>query len=146
VERALHDLLDGRDDVRIAAAATDIAAHQFANVVTGPCVALGNQPDRRADLTRRAIAALKAVMRDERLLQRMQSAIGRQAFDGRDLGAVFHNCKCQAGHDTAPIDEHRAGRTGHGRSPSWFRLDRDIHAARRAAWSRAEAPETARHH
>ena len=77
---ALHDLHDGRDDVRIAAAAADIAAHQFTNVVSGLCVALGDQPDGRADLPRRAIAALKAVMRDEGLLQGVQLAVRRQGL------------------------------------------------------------------
>ena len=34
--------------------------------------ALGDQPDRRADLARRAVAALEGVVLDERLLQRVQ--------------------------------------------------------------------------
>ena len=72
---SLHDLLDGRDDVRVAAAAADIAAHQFANFVGGLGVALGNKPDGRADLPRRAIAALKAVMGDEGLLQGVELAV-----------------------------------------------------------------------
>jgi hypothetical protein len=52
---------------------------------------------------------LKAVMSDEGLLQRVQPAIGRQSFDGGDLGAGFHHGERQAGDDAPPIDQHRAG-------------------------------------
>ena len=32
-----------------------------------------------------------------------------KAFDGRDLGAVFHDCECQAGQDAAPVEQDGAG-------------------------------------
>jgi len=72
-------------------------------------VALGHKPDGRTDLPWRAVAALKAVMGDEGLLQGVQFAVRRQSFDGRDLGAVLHDGEGQAGNDAPPIDEHRAG-------------------------------------
>ena len=41
--RASADLLDGRDDVRVGAAAADVAAHQFLHVgVVGPHGSLSN--------------------------------------------------------------------------------------------------------
>ena len=48
-------------------------------------------------------------MVDERLLQRMQRAVRRQALDGGDLGAVLHDRERQAGIDPPPVDQHRAG-------------------------------------
>ena len=43
-----------------------------------------DQTDGAHDLARRAEAALQAVMRDERLLHRMQPVAVRDAFDGQD--------------------------------------------------------------
>ena len=85
----LHRLLDRRDDVRIGAAAADVAAHQFADLVVGFWPCLRRSARRRADLPRRAIAALERVMVDERLLQRMQRAVVGEPFDGRDLAPSF---------------------------------------------------------
>ena len=68
----LHRLLDRRDDVGIGAAAADVAAHQFADLVGGLRLAFGDQARGRADLARRAVAALEGVVVDERLLQRVQ--------------------------------------------------------------------------
>ena len=104
-----HRLLDRRDDVGIGAAAADVAAHQLADLVGGLRLAFGDQPGRRADLSRRAVAALERVMVDERLLQRMQRAVRRQAFDRGDLGAVLHDGQRQAGIDAPAVDQHRAG-------------------------------------
>jgi hypothetical protein len=70
-----HRLLDRRDDVGIGAAAADVAAHQLADLVGGLRLAFGDQAGRRADLARRAVAALERVVVDERLLQRMQRAV-----------------------------------------------------------------------
>ena len=104
-----HRLLDCRDDVGVGAAAADVAAHELADFVRGLCLALGDQPDRRADLPRRAIAALERVMVDERLLQRMQRAVVRQAFDRGDLRAIVHDGERQARIDAPAVDQHGAG-------------------------------------
>jgi hypothetical protein len=104
----VHGLLNGRNDVGVAAAATDIAAHQFANFVSRVGVAR-DQSDSRTDLARRAIAALKPVMVDEGLLQGMQQAVRGQPFDGRDFGTVLHDGEGQAGDDTPSVDQHGAG-------------------------------------
>jgi len=48
-------------------------------------------------------------MVDEGLLQRMQRPIPRKGFDRRDLRALVHDRKGQAGIDAPPIEEHGAG-------------------------------------
>src|SRR5437868_10697994 len=52
-------------NAHVAAAATDIAARPLANLGVRSRVALANERDRRADLARRAVAALKTVLADE---------------------------------------------------------------------------------
>ena len=104
-----HRLLDRRDDVGIGAAAADVAAHQLADLVGGLRLAFGDQAGGRADLARRAVAALEGVVVDEGLLQRMQRAVRRQAFDGGDLRAVLHHRQREAGIDAPAVDQHRAG-------------------------------------
>ena len=39
----------------------------------------------------------------------MECAVPREAFYGRDLGAVFHHREGQAGIDPPAVDKHRAG-------------------------------------
>src|SRR5205807_599210 len=89
------DLHDRRNNIGIRGAAAEIAAHTLADllVVEGDVVGvqisayhawptrlgLAQHPHCRAELSRGTVAALKCVMRDERLLERMQVfAIGRQ--------------------------------------------------------------------
>ena len=76
--------LDRRDDVRVGAAAADVAAHQLADIVVGPGVSLGEQADGRADLAGGAIAALEGIVLDERRLHGVQLAPCGQPLDGRD--------------------------------------------------------------
>ena len=47
-------------------------------------------------------------MIDERLLQRMQRAVGREALDRGDLRAVVHDGERQARVDAPPVDQHGA--------------------------------------
>ena len=65
--------------------------------------------DRRADLARGAIAALVAIMPDERGLQRMQRIGRAQSFDGRDIASFVHDRQSEAGVDTLSVEDHRAG-------------------------------------
>jgi hypothetical protein len=48
-------------------------------------------------------------MVDEGLLQRMQRTIPGKSFDGRNLRAVLHDSKRQAGIDSPAVDQHCAG-------------------------------------
>jgi hypothetical protein len=113
VEDALppHRLLDGGHNVGVSAAATDVAAHELADLIRSFRLALRDQTGRRADLPRRAVPALESVVVDERLLQRMQRAVDSEAFNRGDLGTVVHHRKCQAGIDAPSVNEHRAGAT-----------------------------------
>src|SRR5690349_7621488 len=69
--RATH-LLHRGDDPRIRATAADVAAHRLTDVVVTRPPRLVEHRDRRHDLTRRAVAALEAVVGDEGLLHRVQ--------------------------------------------------------------------------
>ena len=65
---------------------------------------LGGQHDAR-----RAEAALRAAVLDERLLDGMQRRRRRQALDGDDVAARRFQRQHQAGVDGSAVDQHRAG-------------------------------------
>ena len=92
-ERLHATLGDRRDDVHVGAAAAEVAAHALADLGRVELDALGprllEHARRRAELARRAVAALERVVLDERRLQRVQGAVrAGQPLDGRDLRAV----------------------------------------------------------
>src|SRR5207344_3108617 len=66
------------------------------------------QRRRRHDHARRAEAALQAVLFPESLLQRVELAVGREAFDCRDLRAVGLHGEDRAGFRAAAVDVDRA--------------------------------------
>src|SRR5579872_368892 len=103
----LH-LSDGGEDVRVCSATAEIAAHRLANLIVGLRVTLGDQSNCRDDLTRRAKAALKRVVLDERALYRVQRAIQSDAFYCRDLVIAMHQRERQARQHAATVDEHGA--------------------------------------
>ena len=70
---------------------------------------LGQHADGRADLPRRAEAALQCVMRDKGRLHRVQRIAVGQAFDGGEVTALLHHGQRQAGLDAPPVAEDRAG-------------------------------------
>ena len=63
----------------------------------------------RHDLAGGAVAALKAVVVDERLLQRVQDFALGQALNGRDFFALGHHGQREAAVHAAAVDQHRAG-------------------------------------
>src|SRR5215469_5337891 len=71
-------LSDRGDDVRVSAAAADVAAHELADLLVGASASFRQQRDRRHDLARRAEAALKPVVANERFLHWMHKAVVRQ--------------------------------------------------------------------
>jgi len=87
----MNGLLNCRDNVWVRTATTDVAAHQFPNLVGRSCTAFLDQTHSRTDLTRRAVPALKRVMFNECLLEGMELVSVAYAFDRRDLRAVFHD-------------------------------------------------------
>src|SRR5262245_40544167 len=102
-------VLDGGDDVGVGAAAADVAAHLLADLGVRAGVPFGEQADPRADLAGGAVAALKGVAVDERLLERVQPVALRQALDRRDPGAGVHDGEREAGVDAPPVDQDGAG-------------------------------------
>src|SRR5687767_7777842 len=94
------EVADGSDDAVVRTAAAEVAAHALAELVSAelgrrvvevggdrarqPALHFGQHADRRADLARRAIPALEAVVLDECSLQRMQAAIRAEPFDRGD--------------------------------------------------------------
>src|SRR4051795_7674120 len=93
LRRFLHRL----DDAAVCAAAADVAAHPFADFVIAAGMSLLQQRDGRANLTRRAVAALEAVVADERGLHRMQRSVCRKTFDRGDPLPRVHDRQRQAG-------------------------------------------------
>src|SRR3954471_12767157 len=62
----------------------------------------------RADLPRRAVAALVAVVLNERGLHRVQVAGSAQPFNRRDAAALLHDRKRQARIDAPSVRDHSA--------------------------------------
>ena len=56
----------------------------------------------------RAIAALRRAEIGERVLQRMQAAVGRQALHGRDVTAVAVDAEHQTRQHRLSVEQHRA--------------------------------------
>src|SRR6202011_5521340 len=105
-------VLDGGNDADISAAATEIAAHVFSDLLWRRGVALVDTGNRRHDLAGCAVAALQGVVIDECLLHGMQFTIrGRQAFDRRDLMSVHLRRQREARCDAAAFDVYGAGTT-----------------------------------
>src|SRR5205807_9593391 len=83
----LRRALDGRDDAVVGAAAADVAVHVLDDLLARGLRIRGEELGGFHDLSRLAVAALRHLLRDPRLLQRMRR-IGREALDGGDLGAL----------------------------------------------------------
>src|SRR5919198_26971 len=103
-------LVDGLDDVLVAGAAAQVALEPAPDLVVGQPVAVrAEKLDAGHDHPRRAEAALERVALPERLLQRMQLAVLRQALDRRDLAAVGLDGEHGARLHREPVDVDRAG-------------------------------------
>src|SRR5262249_29710740 len=102
-------LSDGGDDVRIGTAAADVATHDLADLLVGARPSLRQQRDRRHDLARRAEAALKPIVANERFLHGVQAAVTRQTLDRRHLAAVALRRPRQARQHALAVGQDRAG-------------------------------------
>src|SRR5437867_7429297 len=98
---ALGRFAHGGDDADVGTAAADVSAHALANLIVTQrnrpqrshvagrraCRARAGLVDERhggADLSRRAIATLEAVVLEEGLLHRMQALAPRESLDRDD--------------------------------------------------------------
>src|SRR5690349_5301074 len=77
----VHHLFNGGDDVDVSAAAADVAAHQLADLVGRVRPPLMDQTNGRTNLPWRAVAALKRVVLEERLLEWMKHAVLSEPFN-----------------------------------------------------------------
>src|SRR3989440_12232880 len=118
-------MMDGLNYAVVGAAPAQVTAQAFANLLRGPLrssgrlrggdraghapLELAQHADRRAQLPRRAVAALKTVLLDEGCLQWVQDIAVRQALDGHDLAAVRLHRQGQAGVDTLTVQQHGTG-------------------------------------
>src|SRR5437763_13883308 len=102
-------VFDCGENVRIRAATTKVAAHEFANFVVAVRVIFFQERDRGTDLSRRAVAALKSVVLNKRSLHRMQLVAVRDAFDGGDLIPFMHDRERKTGIDATTVYQTRAG-------------------------------------
>jgi len=105
----LANVLDGGDDVGVGAATADVAAHQFLDVGVARAAWLLEQGDRGHDLAGSAVAALVAVMLDERGLHGVEIAGVPEALDRGDGVALVHDREREAGVDAAAIHMNGAG-------------------------------------
>lgn len=106
---ALTDLLDGRDDVRVGAAATDVAVHCLLDVGVRGADVLPENRDGGHDLARSAVSALVAVVLNEGSLHGMKVIGLADAFDGGDLIVRVHDGEREAGVDAATVHVNGAG-------------------------------------
>ena len=95
-------------DARIGHAAAEIAVHMRHHFFLGRVGILGKQRRRLHDLPGLAVAALRNLLGDPRLLQRM-IALGAEAFDGGDLLAGDVAERGLAGSHRFAVDVNRAG-------------------------------------
>src|SRR5438067_13745987 len=100
---------NGRKNVRIRAATTDVAAHPLADLVIAVCMPFFYARDCRTNLPGCAIAALKSVLLDECRLHGMQLIAIGESFDGCDFIAFVHHRQRETGIDASPIYQNRAG-------------------------------------
>src|SRR5262249_20198484 len=102
-------LVDRGDDVRVGRAAADVATHIFADVGSVRGMAFVDAGHRRHVLARRTVAALEGVVVDERLLHRVERAVGfGQSFDRRDAAALRGGGERETREYPAAVDQHRA--------------------------------------
>ena len=103
--------LDGADDLQIGAAAADIAVHVLDDVVARRVLVGREQRRRLHDLAGLAVAALRHLLGDPGLLQRM-AAVGRQSLDGGHGLSRDQRQRHRARAHRLAVDMHRAGAAG----------------------------------
>src|SRR5262245_42497757 len=102
---------DGLDDVVVAGAAAEVAFELMANGGIVEVVALAvDHVDRGHDHAWSAIAALQSVMLAERLLHRVERAVGIcKTFDGGDVRALDLPHEDRARFDRLVVHVHHTG-------------------------------------
>jgi len=125
LELLLGDLLNGWNDIGIGRAPAEVAAHALADLIvierdmlsiqvgtyhTWPAsLGFAQHADRRADLSRRAVATLKGVVRDERSLEWVQVLTVGKLLDRDGLGVLMGNGEAEAARDPPTIKQDGTG-------------------------------------
>ena len=99
---------DRVDDAHIAGTPAQSRGHAGADGVRRMIIAVVHQIHRGHQHAGRTEPALQRVMFGKQFLQGVHLAVGRQPFDGADLGAVRLHRKHQAGPRRIAIDDHGA--------------------------------------
>src|SRR5258706_6784653 len=97
------------DDLRVARAHAEVAGEAAADLVFARIGILAQKRVRGEDHARRAVAALKAVALDERLLHRMEPAVRLQSLDRGDFPAVRLHREQEARFHQLAVEQDRAG-------------------------------------
>src|SRR3990172_8533428 len=105
---------NGLDDVVVAGAAAEVALEAVPDRVRSARLAAVEERDGGEHHPRRAIAALQRVVVVERLLDRVQDAVGGEPFDRRELGPVRLDSEHGAGLHGLAVEQHRAGAARRG--------------------------------
>src|SRR6478609_4023073 len=108
MSRLPRGALDRAHDALIGPAAADVGVHVLDNLVAGRLRLLAEQVGCAHDLAGLAVAALRHLLREPCLLQRM-AGIGRQALDGGHRLACHLRNLCLAGERALAVDMHHAG-------------------------------------
>src|SRR4051812_33712130 len=108
ISRLAAGRLHRGENVRVRAAAADVAAHRFAYFSGVRTPRLFQHCDSGHDLTGRAVPALKTVMLDEGCLHRMQCLGLAEPFDRGDLRFLMHGREGEAAVHSTGIDVHGA--------------------------------------
>ena len=126
------------DDAIVGAAAAEIAGQRLAHVGLGRLRLAVEQFLGRHDHAVDAVAALRGLLVDEGLLQRMRLVDRAEPFDGGDLGVAERADRGDAGAHRLAVDQHRAGAALREPAAELGAVERtDRCAARRAAAYRA---------
>src|SRR5262249_37711867 len=97
-------------DALVAGAAAQIAGERDAHLAFGGIGVVAQELDQRRENSRRAEAALQAVIVAKGFLQRMQLVgAGRDALDGENLVAVSLHGQHEAGARREAVEQDRAG-------------------------------------
>ena len=100
---------DGFDDVHVPGAAADVPLERDPDVVLRRVRIPLEESGRAHQHPRRAVAALQRVVLVERLLERGELTVGREALDGRDLRAVGLDREEHAALHRLAVEMHGAG-------------------------------------
>src|SRR5690606_27488580 len=99
-------VLDRPDDVVVAGATAQVAFDGVADLVLGGWLLLLEEPDRRHDHPRRAVATLEPVTLPGALLDGVERTVVGEALDGGDGSPVGLDGEHRAGLDRLAVGHH----------------------------------------